>query len=269
MAKQKTRIDRLLVEKGFFASREQAKRSIMAGLVFVDDQRIDKPGTIVDAMLPIRIKGDPCPYVSRGGLKLAKALAVFDVNVQDLTAIDVGASTGGFTDCLLQNGAAKVYAVDVGYGQLDWRLRNDPRVVVMERTNIRYLAGEQLQELVQLAVIDVAFISLTKFFANLLQLLCSDGQIIALVKPQFEAGREFVGKKGVVRDLNVHCTLLLRLLSQLQEFGAGLVALDYSPIRGPAGNVEYLAYFRKDRIRIDVNELVCQTVESAKKFFKL
>lgn len=269
MSKQKSRIDLLLVEKGFFASREQAKRSIMAGQVFVNHQRIDKPGTVIDATLPIRIEGDPCPYVSRGGLKLAKALVVFDVHVQNLVAIDVGASTGGFTDCLLQNGAAKVYAVDVGYGQLDWKLRNDPRVVVMERTNIRYLSLEQLAELVQLAVIDVAFISLTKFFASLLQLLCSEGQIIALIKPQFEVGRELVGRKGVVRDLNVHCALLHKLLVRLQEFGAGLVALDYSPIRGPEGNVEYLTYFRKDRTKIDVHDLVCQTVESAKEFFKL
>lgn len=181
----------------------------MAGLVYADNKKIEKPGTAVDSRVNIEIKGSLHPYVSRGGLKLAKALEVFHVDVQGVIAIDVGASTGGFTDCLLQNGAAKVYAVDVGYGQLDWKLRNDPRVVVMERTNIRYLTKDKLDQLADLAVVDVAFISLTKFFAGLLDLLTDAGQIIALIKPQFEVGRELVGKKGVVRDPGVHRQLLL------------------------------------------------------------
>ncbi|MFB5066273.1 MAG: TlyA family RNA methyltransferase [Candidatus Wallacebacter cryptica] len=260
MAKQKKRIDLLLVEKGLFASREQARRSIMAGLVFVDQNRITKPGTAVDIDAEIEVKGAMHPFVSRGGLKLAKALEVFNVDVSGLTAIDVGASTGGFTDCLLQNGAAKVFAVDVGYGQLDWKLRNDPRVIVMERTNIRYVKPEDIGEDLDLAVIDVAFISLTKFFTNLLDLLKEDGEIIALIKPQFEVGRELVGRKGVVRDFNIHQELLLNLTRELQEAGAGLVNLDYSPIRGPEGNIEYLAYFSKCSPIIDSSDLVLKTL---------
>ena len=209
----------------------------MAGLVYADNKKIEKPGTAVDSRVNIEIKGSLHPYVSRGGLKLAKALEVFHVDVQGVIAIDVGASTGGFTDCLLQNGAAKVYAVDVGYGQLDWKLRNDPRVVVMERTNIRYLTKDKLDQLADLAVVDVAFISLTKFFAGLLDLLTDAGQIIALIKPQFEVGRELVGKKGVVRDPGVHRQLLLELLGQLQEFGAAM-NIDYFPIR-PQGNIDF------------------------------
>ena len=185
MGKSKKRIDQLLVERGLFTSREQARRSIMAGLVYVNQQRVDKPGTNVDLEATVEIKGELHPYVSRGGLKLAKALTAFQIDVTGLTAIDVGASTGGFTDCLLQHGAKKVYAVDVGYGQLDWKLRNDPRVVVMERTNIRYVTTADIGELADIATIDVAFISLTKFFASLLQLLTDEGQVVALIKPQF------------------------------------------------------------------------------------
>ncbi|MDI9419797.1 MAG: TlyA family RNA methyltransferase [Firmicutes bacterium] len=265
MGYQKKRIDQLLVEKGLFPSREQARRSIMAGLVYADNKKIEKPGTAVDSRVNIEIKGSLHPYVSRGGLKLAKALEVFHVDVQGVIAIDVGASTGGFTDCLLQNGAAKVYAVDVGYGQLDWKLRNDPRVVVMERTNIRYLTKDKLDQLADLAVVDVAFISLTKFFAGLLDLLTDAGQIIALIKPQFEVGRELVGKKGVVRDPGVHRQLLLELLGQLQEFGAGLMNIDYSPILGPQGNIEYLAYFGKQASVIDHAQLVEQTLRAVAK----
>ncbi|HHX01899.1 MAG TPA: TlyA family RNA methyltransferase [Firmicutes bacterium] len=262
MAKPKIRIDQLLVEKGLFPSREQARRSIMAGLVYIDNNKIEKPGTAVDPEAAVEVRGNLHPYVSRGGLKLAKALEVFEVDVQGLVAIDVGASTGGFTDCLLQNGAAKVYAVDVGYGQLDWKLRTDPRVVVMERTNIRYLTRADLDPLVDLAVVDVAFISITKFFDGLLQLLTDGGQVIALVKPQFEVGRELVGKKGVVRDPNVHRELLLTLLHQLQACGAGLRNLDYSPILGPQGNIEYLAHFGKQDPVIDHTQLVEQTIQA-------
>lgn len=264
MAKEKQRLDLLLVNQGFFQTREQARRSIMAGLVYVDDKRIDKPGTSFNPQVSINIKGKIHPYVSRGGLKLAKALEVFEINVEGKVAIDVGASTGGFTDCLLQNRAKKVYAIDVGYGQLDWKLRSDPRVVVMERTNIRYVTQEDLPEQVQIATIDVSFISLTKFFENLLRLLADDGQVIALIKPQFEAGRELVGKKGVVRDFSVHLEVLNRLAKELQDCGAGLLNLDFSPIRGPEGNIEYLAYFGKNQPIIDASSLIKQVVELAK-----
>ena len=263
MGKSKKRIDQLLVERGLFTSREHARRSIMAGLVYVNQQRVDKPGTNVDLEATVEIKGELHPYVSRGGLKLAKALTAFQIDVTGLTAIDVGASTGGFTDCLLQHGAKKVYAVDVGYGQLDWKLRNDPRVVVMERTNIRYVTTADIGELADIATIDVAFISLTKFFASLLQLLTDEGQVVALIKPQFEVGRELVGKKGVVRDFNIHLELLKTLVPQLQSFGAGLVNLDYSPIRGPEGNVEYLAHFIKGYPIIDCQDIAYRVVQAA------
>ncbi len=249
MAKQ--RIDQVLVDQGFFSSREQAKRAVMAGLVYTPSGRIDKPGSTVDPEVILDVRGDPLPFVSRGGLKLVKALDVFSINVANKISLDVGASTGGFTDCLLQYGASKVYAIDVGYGQLHWKLRTDPRVVVMERTNIRYVKPSDLAEKGQVATVDVAFISLTKFFKALLDLLTEDGEVVTLIKPQFEAGRELVGKKGVVRDPQVHVDVINRLIVQLQACGAGLVDLTFSPIRGPEGNVEYLAYFRKDRPHID------------------
>lgn len=267
MANKKKRLDTLLVEQGFFPSREKAKRSIMAGLIYVGDKLIDKPGTFIDPSLQIQIRGKVHPFVGRGGLKLAKALKSFQIDVHDLCAVDAGASTGGFTDCLLQQGAAKVFAVDVGYGQLDWKLRCDPRVVVLERTNVRYLTVDDLGEFVDLVTADLAFISLTKVFENLLQLLTNSGRVIALIKPQFEAGRALVGKNGVVRDFKVHIDVLLHLLPQLQNFGAGLIALDYSPIQGPSGNVEYLAYFRKNRQPINPCELIYKTVELAQREF--
>lgn len=243
----KQRIDQLLVEMELAPSREKAKKIVMAGLVFVEGVRVDKPGTIVDVESKILVKGDPVPYVSRGGLKLEKALHEFEIEVQDRTVIDVGASTGGFTDCLLQNGAALVYAVDVGYGQLDWKLRQDKRVVVMERTNIRYVNPSDLLITPSLATIDVAFISLTKFFSTLLGLLTEDSEIIALIKPQFEAGRGRVGKKGVVRDPAVHLEVVKRLTHELQLCGSRLRHLTYSPITGPEGNIEYLAHFQKNQ----------------------
>ena len=259
----KVRIDQLLVNQGYFPSREQAQRSIMAGLVYVDEQRVDKPGTKVEANAVVRLEGQLHPYVSRGGLKLEKALKSFAVDVADKIAIDVGASTGGFTDCLLQNGTKLVYAVDVVYGQLDWKLRNDPRVVVMERTNIRYLSLAELGQPAEIATIDVAFISLTKFFQNLLDLLTEEGEIIALIKPQFEAGRDLVGKHGVVRDPNVHKQVIINLVNKLQENGVGLLGLDHSPIRGPKGNIEFLAYFRKAAPIYDCTELANLVVERA------
>lgn len=259
----KLRIDQLLVNQGYFTSREQAQRSIMAGLVYIADQRIDKPGTKVDSSLAVHIKGELHPYVSRGGLKLAKALECFAVDAQNKIAIDVGASTGGFTDCLLQNGAKTVYAVDVGYGQLDWKLRNDPRVVVMERTNIRYLTSDEIEQPAEIAVVDVAFISLTVFFANLLNLLTKQADLVCLIKPQFEAGRELVGKHGVVRDKEVHVQVIQGLFVELQSYGVGLMDLDYSPIRGSKGNIEYLAHFKKGHPSIDGDDLAKTIVERA------
>ncbi len=239
------RLDQLLAKRNLAESREKAKAAIMAGLVYVDGQKVTKPGTSVSEDAQIEVKGPAIPYVSRGGLKLEKALEVFEIDPTGLTAVDVGASTGGFTDCLLQRGAVRVYAIDVGYGQLDWKLRQDPRVVVMERTNIRHVDPNSFPEKVDLAVIDVSFISLTKIFHVVLSLLKDTGQVVALIKPQFEAGREHVGKKGVVRDPAVHVEVLERLSQDLQSEGAGLVKLDFSPITGPEGNIEYLAYFKK------------------------
>ncbi len=260
MAKQ--RVDQVLVDQGLFPSREQAKRAVMAGIVFIGDKRIDKPGTGIDPRSELYVKGQSLAYVSRGGLKLAKALDKFDLDVSGQVVMDVGASTGGFTDCLLQNGATKVYAIDVGYGQLHWTLRQDPRVVVMERTNVRYLATGDLPELPNMATIDVAFISLTKFFHSLLNLLTNDGQIVALIKPQFEAGREFVGKKGVVRDPDVHIRVINHLMQVLQD-GVGLVGLTYSPIKGPEGNIEYLAHFHKGQCKAWDNSWAETVVRSA------
>ncbi len=259
----KTRLDQRLVDEGHFLSRPKAKAAIMAGLVFVNGVRVDKAGTSISADAALEVKGQAIPYVSRGGLKLAKALDVFGVDVKGRIVLDVGASTGGFTDCLLQNGAAKVYAVDVGYGQLDWSLRQDERVVVMERTNIRSVTPDMLADVPSLAVVDVAFISLTKFFAQLLDVLSPDGAIICLIKPQFEAGREAVGKKGVVRDPAIHREVLQKLMDVLQNCGPGLVALDYSPIRGPEGNIEYLAYFSKGSPKVSVDALANDIVEQA------
>ena len=259
----KTRLDQRLVDEGHFPSRPKAKAAIMAGLVFVNDVRVDKAGTAVASDAKLEVRGQAIPYVSRGGLKLARALQVFPIVVTDRVVIDVGASTGGFTDCLLQNGAAKVYAIDVGYGQLDWSLRQDPRVVVMERTNIRTVTPEMLADVPTLAVVDVAFISLTKFFQQLLALLADHGDVICLIKPQFEAGREAVGKKGVVRDPAVHRAVLVKLTSTLQEFGAGLCGLDHSPIRGPEGNIEYLAHFSKGAPKVSAESMANVIVERA------
>lgn len=261
----KERVDQLLVDQKLFPTREKAKRAVMAGLVYVEGQRIDKPGTKLDSQVVLEVKGTPLPFVSRGGLKLAKAFQTFDFSVREKVCLDIGASTGGFTDCLLQNGAKRVYAIDVGYGQLDWKLRQDPRVVVMERTNIRYVTPEDLPERASVATIDVAFISLTKFFAGLLDLLVPEGEVIALIKPQFEAGREWVGKKGVVRDLTVHQRVLVDLATKLQEMGAGLVDLDYSPVRGPEGNIEYLAHFCKGAPIRDSKEWAATIVDRVRK----
>ena len=239
------RLDQKLVELGHFESREKARATIMSGLVFVNGQRADKPGMAVKDDAKVEVRGAACPYVSRGGFKLEKALRVFPVSPEGLTCIDCGASTGGFTDCMLQNGAKKVYAVDVGYGQLDWRLRSDERVVCMERTNARYLTHEQIPDELDFASVDVSFISLKLILPALAGLLKPDGHAVCLVKPQFEAGREKVGKKGVVRDAAVHERVLRDFLEAAPTLGYTVMGLDFSPVRGPEGNIEYLAYLKK------------------------
>lgn len=238
----KKRLDALLVEQGFFDTRSKAQTAIMAGQILVNDLKVDKPGTQVADEVKIKIIGNRLPYVSRGGLKLEKALHVFPISLIDKTVADVGASTGGFTDCSLQNGARKVYAIDVGYGQLAWSLRNDDRVINMERTNVRYLDESSLPDKIQIATIDVAFISLDKVLPAVKKLLGNDGCVIALIKPQFEAGREKVGKKGVVRDPKVHEEVIYKVINMAKEEKFGIGGLDYSPIKGPEGNIEYLLY---------------------------
>lgn len=242
----KERLDILLVEKGLAGSRERAKRMIMAGEVLVDGQKVDKAGTAVKAEAEIRLLGNDIPYVSRGGLKLAKAVETFGLELSGKTAADIGASTGGFTDCMLQYGAAKVYAIDVGYGQLAWKLRNDERVVNMERTNIRHVTPGMLGSPLDFASIDVAFISLTKVLPVACDLLKEGGEIAALIKPQFEAGREKVGKKGVVKDPAVHREVIEEVLGFAGEQGFAVRGLTYSPVKGPEGNIEYLAWLAKD-----------------------
>ena len=240
----KTRLDVLMVQRGLAESREKAKAVIMSGNVFVDGQREDKAGASFGEKAVIEVKGNPLKYVSRGGLKLEKAVECFEVSLTDRLCMDVGSSTGGFTDCMLQNGARKVYAVDVGTNQLAWKLRQDERVTVMERTNIRYVTKEQIPEPVEFASIDVAFISLTKVLQPVKDLLVPDGEIVALIKPQFEAGREQVGKKGVVRDRNVHLEVIERVLAYAESIGFAVRNLEYSPIKGPEGNIEYLAHLK-------------------------
>lgn len=243
----KERIDVLLTNNQIVDSREKAKKYIMAGLVYVDEERIDKPGTKVPVDSNIIIKGNPIPYVSRGGLKLEKALNTFSLQIKDKVALDIGASTGGFTDCMLQNGVKKVYAIDVGYGQLDWKLRNDSRVIVMDRTNIRYLEKDNIDELAGLVSIDVSFISLKLVLPKVKELTTDDVDIIALIKPQFEAGRDKVGKKGVVRDIKVHKGVIREIYDFCLDIGLNFVALTYSPVKGAEGNREYLAHIIKDR----------------------
>jgi len=242
---KKTRLDQLVFDRGLAPSRERAKTAVMSGLVFVNGRREDKPGTAVSEDAEIEVKGEAIPYVSRGGLKLEKALRVFDVDPRGLVCIDCGASTGGFTDVLLKNGAEKVYAVDVGYGQLAWSLRTDERVVVMERTNIRHVTPDMLDERPALAVMDLSFISLKLVLPVVRELLEPEGHVICLIKPQFEAGREKVGKKGVVKDPKTHLEVIEDILSFAPTVGLSVLGLDYSPIRGPEGNIEYLALLRK------------------------
>lgn len=238
------RLDHLLVERGQFPSRERARAAIMAGLVDVAGRRVDKAGTLVEAGAEVTVRGEAVPYVSRGGLKLAKALATFPIATAGRVAIDVGASTGGFTEVLLQAGARLVYAVDVGYGQLAWKLRQDPRVVVLERTNIRHLDASRLPERPDLATVDTSFISVRLFLPHLLSLLVHPAELVVLVKPQFEAGREEVGKKGVVRSAETHRTVLARVGEAAAAAGAAWAGVSYSPVAGPEGNLEFLLYLR-------------------------
>ncbi|WP_294854089.1 TlyA family RNA methyltransferase [uncultured Oscillibacter sp.] len=241
---EKKRLDLLLVERGLLESRQKAQAVIMSGLVFVKGQRADKPGTAYSVDEEIEVRGGGLAYVSRGGLKLEKAMSVFPIDLKESICGDIGASTGGFTDCMLQNGAKKVYAVDVGYGQLAWKLRSDPRVVCLERTNARYLTHEQVPDELDFASVDVSFISLKLILPALRGLLKQEGGAVCLVKPQFEAGREKVGKKGVVRDPEVHREVLEHFLDHAKESGFTVAGLTYSPIRGPEGNIEYLGFLR-------------------------
>lgn len=242
---KKERLDQELVIRGLAPSREKGKAMIMAGQVYVKGIKVDKPGTPVKSSDPVEIRGAALPYVSRGGLKLEKALRQFSLDLQGKTVIDVGASTGGFTHCALKEGAGKVYAVDVGYGQLDWELRSDPRVINMERTNARHLTPGDIQEQADIITIDVSFISLEKILPALAPLLKEGGRIIALIKPQFEAGRDKVGKKGVVRDPSVHKEVIARIVSFSQDQGLNPLGLGYSPIKGPEGNIEFLLLLGK------------------------
>lgn len=241
----KERLDVLLIKRGLAPSREKAKAVIMAGNVFVDGQREDKAGTVFPEEVQIEVRGASLPYVSRGGLKLEKAMERFDVTVEGKVCTDVGSSTGGFTDCMLQNGASKVFAIDVGRGQLDWKLRQDARVVCMEKTNIRYVKPEDIGEPVDFSSVDVSFISLTKVLEPIRNYLIPEGEIVALIKPQFEAGREKVGKKGVVREKGTHHEVIEKVAAYAHSIGFEIRNIDYSPIKGPEGNIEYLIHLKK------------------------
>ena len=244
---EKERLDVLLVQLGLANSRELAKAYIMAGNVYVDGQKEDKAGTKVAVNAPIEVRGSQMKYVSRGGYKLEKAIEEFGVSLEGKICLDIGASTGGFTDCMLQNGASKVYAIDVGYGQFAWKLRNDERVVCLEKTNVRYVTHEQVPDEGDFASIDVSFISLTKVLPAVLGILGEKGQLVCLIKPQFEAGREKVGKKGVVRDIQVHREVIEMIADYVLAQQLGILALDFSPIKGPEGNIEYLIYLDKSQ----------------------
>ncbi|MEC0266580.1 TlyA family RNA methyltransferase [Paenibacillus anseongense] len=273
MSSDKERLDLLLLEQGYFESREKAKAAIMAGLVFADEEPADKAGMKISRKAVLKVKGALHPYVSRGGLKLEKALKQFEINLAGAVMIDIGASTGGFTDCALQNGASKVYAVDVGYNQLDWSLRNDERVQVMERTNFRYTTMEDLNgPRPTFASIDVSFISLRIILPPLKEILLNEGAVVALIKPQFEAGREKVGKSGVVRDPDVHAEVLTTVLTFAEELGFRLKGLTYSPITGGEGNIEFLAYWSSDSNddatladAASLKDLIALTVKEAQK----
>lgn len=246
--KIKKRLDVLLVEQGYAETRTKAQAIIMSGSVYVQGQKADKPGTSYEESVDIEVRGAACPYVSRGGLKLEKALRDFGVKPEGYVCSDSGASTGGFTDCLLQQGAKKVFAIDVGYGQLDWKIRSDPRVVVMERTNVRYVTPEQLGEPLDLSVIDVSFISLKIVLPVVKTFLKESGQVVCLIKPQFEAGKDKVGKKGVVREPETHKEVLDDFLVLAKETGFSVLGLTFSPVKGPEGNIEFLAHLTREAV---------------------
>lgn len=252
---EKERLDVLLVQQGLVNSRELAKAYIMAGNVYVDGQKEDKAGTKVAVTAKLEVKGNQMKYVSRGGYKLEKAMDVFGIRLDGKICLDIGASTGGFTDCMLQNGASKVYAIDVGYGQFAWKLRNDERVVCLEKTNVRYVTHEQVPDEGDFASIDVSFISLTKVLPAVLGVLGEKGQLVCLIKPQFEAGREKVGKKGVVRDSSVHREVIEMIVEYVRTQSLGILGLDFSPIKGPEGNIEYLIYLDKSRSGMHEDEV--------------
>ncbi len=256
----KERLDILLVKNGLADSREKAKAMIMAGNVFINGQREDKAGSTFNEDVKIEVKGNTLKYVSRGGLKLEKAMENFDIELNDKVCMDVGSSTGGFTDCMLQNGAVKVYAVDVGHGQLDWKLRNDERVVCMEKTNIRYVTPEDIADKIQFSSIDVSFISLTKVLLPVRELLTDDGQVVCLIKPQFEAGREKVGKKGVVREKSVHVEVIDKVIEYASSIGFGILNLDFSPVKGPEGNIEYLVHLLKNDSSVLPDSIVPEVI---------
>lgn len=263
---EKERLDSLLVQRGLAPSRELAKAYIMAGTVYVDGRKEDKAGTKLPNDVSIEVRGGQMKYVSRGGYKLEKAVEEFGISLEGKTCMDIGASTGGFTDCMLQNGAAKVYAIDVGYGQFAWKLRNDPRVVCLEKTNMRYVTHEQVPDEADFASVDVSFISLTKILPAALGVLGEKGQLVCLIKPQFEAGREKVGKKGVVKDRAVHREVIEKITDYAEEQGLGILGLSFSPIKGPEGNIEYLVYLdkqqkgmEKDAVRKRLEEVVEQS----------
>lgn len=260
----KQRLDVILVNMGFATSREKAKAIIMSGNVFIKGQREDKAGaTFEEDGIDIVVKGNPLKYVSRGGLKLEKSMKEFPINLEGAICMDIGSSTGGFTDCMLQNGASKVYAIDVGHGQLDWKLRNDEKVVVLEKTNFRYVTREQVPDEIDFASCDVSFISLKKILPVSYELLKDNAQMVVLIKPQFEAGREKVGKKGVVRDKSVHVDVIRDIATFANESGYKLLGLTFSPIKGPEGNIEYLLWMEKSEHDVKDSE-VLQIIDSAK-----
>lgn len=266
--KKKERLDVLLVKRGLAESREKAKAIIMTGNVFVEEQREDKAGSTFAEDVQIRIKGTPMKYVSRGGYKLEKAMELWHVPLQDKLCMDVGSSTGGFTDCMLQNGAVKVYAIDVGTNQLAWKLRQDERVVSMEKMNIRYVTPEDIADPIDFSSIDVAFISLTKVLIPVWNLLKNGGRVVCLVKPQFEAGREKVGKKGVVRDKKVHEEVVCHIMTYALSMGFEILGLSYSPIKGPEGNIEYLLYIEKPQDAQALTEIAEEADQKAEEQFE-
>ncbi len=264
MSEKKVRLDLYLFENGFTESREKAKALIMSGIVYVNDQKELKPGRDIKCDDIVEVRGSTLKYVSRGGLKLEKAMQEFPIDLNDCICMDIGASTGGFTDCMLQNGAKKVYSIDVGYGQLAWKLRSDERVVNLERTNFRYVTHEQIPEEIDFASVDVSFISLKIILPVMYELLKNDGEAVCLIKPQFEAGREKVGKKGVVRDVNVHTEVIENIVQFASEQKFSVSGLSYSPVKGPEGNIEYLIYLKKTDCETSCEEYINYAKELAK-----